>query len=311
MPINRALAPNFLIILNKSMMQMNRFSLLFFGLFLSFSALQAQYASVFGQDSTQWIFEWSNLPGTQQDTLYSRYDSSFAGRQWTKIEIPNNFSYDGGWLSEDSSTGQLWYRPIASPQYPNDTASRLIMDLSLQVGDTFDISPAWGALPDSLQIVDSIYTELGRKHIRFKADATGVENFTFIEGVGPNLGILYKQSGVMMFQYLLCAYQDAQQSYLNKTHGYCNVYSGGPHGLANLAQQQFALYPNPVKEQLQIEQEASLSVDRLQLYNALGQLVWQKEFSPQLSLEGLPAGHYILQFWQGGKLLESQKLIKQ
>lgn len=292
-------------------MKTKKFFLPFICFLLSFSALQAQYASVFGQDSTQWVFEWSNLPGTRQDTLCSRYDSSFAGRQWTKVEIPNSFDYNGGWLSEDTTTGQLWYRPQPSLQSPADSNIVLLMDLRLQVGDTFNISPAWGSIPDSLQIVDSVYTEMGRKHIRFKADATGIENFTFIEGVGPNLGILYKQAGMMMSQYLLCAYQDGQQHYLNKSHGYCNVYNGGPHAVANLAQQQFRIYPNPVQSQLQIEKATALSVDRIQLYNSLGQLIWQKEFSASLSLASLPAGLYILQFWQGPSLIESQELIKQ
>jgi len=292
-------------------MQTKKFFLPFFCFLLSFSALQAQYASVFGQDSTQWIFEWSNLPGTQQDTLYSRYDSSFANRQWTKIEIPNSFHYNSGWLAEDTTTGQLWYRPQPTAQSPGDSSVVLLMDLRLQVGDTFDISPAWGSIPDSLAVVDSVYIEMGRKHIRFKAIATGNEKVTFIEGVGPNLGILYKQPAVMMSQYLLCAYQDGQQHYLNKSYGYCNVYNGGPRAVVPLTKAQFQVYPNPVQNQLHIEKASALAVDRIQLYNALGQLIWQKEFSAHLSLEPLPAGLYILQFWQDQTLIESQELIKQ
>ena len=126
----------------------------------------AQYESIFGQNSTQWIFEWGNLFGTTQDTIYVIGDTTFQGKDW-KITDCSCFSYIESYLSEDTTTGQVWYKRgyNASVSY-QDTFIKLSFDFSIQKGDFFDISGTWGTLSsghiDSSHCYPTYKTEIPR-----------------------------------------------------------------------------------------------------------------------------------------------------
>jgi|BioPla2DNA2_1021312.scaffolds.fasta_scaffold12085_5 hypothetical protein len=76
----------------------------------------------------------------------------------------------------------------------------LISDMSLEVGDTFilpGISKEYLRTEKDYAIVDSVYMLNGNKHIELNVKSFSFNNrkLTFIEGVGPNLGIFYFKGG--------------------------------------------------------------------------------------------------------------------
>ena len=192
-----------------------------------------------------------------------------------------------------------------------DTSVQLAFDFSLQVGDTFDITNVWGLVPDSLWIVDSIYYENGKKHIQFKAYIVSGERFTFIEGVGCNLGVIYKHlCSIMQSHYLLCAYQDTVQTYMNKYYGYCNVLSSGSS--SNIEDLLFIkVYPNPVQNLLFIDIENdAIEIYRILIYNSMGQKIKELPFSATMDLSELPLGGYHLVLLNRQRIIHRQSIIK-
>lgn len=76
------------------------------------------------------------------------------------------------------------------------------------------------------------------------------------------------------------------------------------------------LYPNPAQEQVTIKWEQALEASwTIEVYNALGQLLWQQEVAPgqvqeQLSLKGFPSGFLFIQL-KGEEEQQTLRLIKQ
>ena len=73
----------------------------------------AQYQSLFGQNSTKWIFEWHNLGIDEQDTVYVEKDTFVFGQNWKKVlttRWPNQFK--GALIREDTSIGKVWYKGL-------------------------------------------------------------------------------------------------------------------------------------------------------------------------------------------------------
>lgn len=68
------------------------------------------------------------------------------------------------------------------------------------------------------------------------------------------------------------------------------------------------LYPNPVKDYLQIESPQHLT--RIALRNSLGQLVLEVPFQEKLPLGFLEPGLYFLSLYQGPERISNQRLVK-
>lgn len=71
------------------------------------------------------------------------------------------------------------------------------------------------------------------------------------------------------------------------------------------------IYPNPFKDQLQLLSESNLSIEKITIYNSLGQIVYQNAtYSENIDLSKLKSGYYYVELItdQGKK---NQKVIKQ
>ena len=97
--------------------------------------------------------------------------------------------------SEDASKMYIRYRDT---WYDYNTGTwhdmdeeYLIFDLNLEVGDSFILTNFYGR---PTTFVDSVYVKNGLKHVQLdwgvRSPAIGWESLTFIEGVGPNTGIM-------------------------------------------------------------------------------------------------------------------------
>lgn len=187
-------------------------TILFISLLMAFIPASAQYQSIFGRETTQWtggawrqtssgslgFFTIGILLEAQQDTLAFAKTYKVISQKYSSTSEGDNFL-----IREDTTVGRIWYREylenLCSPSLKPDSTERLICDMSLQVGDTFDVGGTNTSRSSSTQnyyaTVDSVYIGLqGEKHIRFNTNQipslSSSLPIEFIEGVGPNTTLL-------------------------------------------------------------------------------------------------------------------------
>lgn len=297
-------------------------------LFLSINPLNAQpYKSLFskGDYTTRWTTTWFNLNIAGIVEAYVQKDTLVHGLVYKKVILTG--LEDWGYLfREDTVQGLVWTRSASMeippyggpPGWAPDTTDRLAFRFDLKEGDSFDISNVQmhkGTYPDSLNIVDSVRIVDGRRHIYFRARVTpGIsespkykEPLTLIEGVGSNMGILWKWSsdplrgwrpGAIPFigAYLLCHYKDGQQtSFRNKRYdGECfpdlHIPESGPLVDKDL---KVTLYPQPARDRVWIRGPEGMVIHSIQIYSPMGQLIQHlkgvdlKDFETKNLLSGL------------------------
>ncbi len=270
------------------------------------------YKSIFGSSSTQWneltygLSSWTCILNPIKDTVID-------------LKTFKKICYSGDcptvdyavFIREDSTTGKVWGYEF----YHNQ--ERLIMDLSLNVGDTFKIYPNNLIYYDTIAIVDSVYTENGLKKIRLNLNSgfNYDEKLTFIEGIGTNFGIDYQvnfyalgggwgQSDI----YLLCSYKDGFLTYKNTFLDTCYLVWINIDEKAN--QQNIKVYPNPVKDVLNIEAN-NFSNKNIIIYNSLGQIVLSADFTNnlRLNLNSFKKGIYLVKIFTNHNCI-TKKVIK-
>jgi hypothetical protein len=146
-----------------------------------------------------------------------------------------------GKLRPDSINSKLWY--IA----PNETEEVLIFDLSLQKGDDFVFNYYTSK-------VDSVYYINGLKYIEFEATTDWDEKIRFIEGVGPNLSLIWAwESSGILSPYCACKYDNDDVVYINnnKHFNQCDLNTTGMSHFNNY--NPIIISPNPVRDKLEIK----------------------------------------------------------
>lgn len=173
---------------------------------LFFGGAQAQYMSVFGNDTTVWVETFCNLDQFHYDPYYMYRDTTIDSNDYKIACFRDPFGnetcgYSGnitpvsGYMREDTSQGKVWYRAVGINSIGvEDSLEYLIVDLSLALGDTFRIwNPSNLAFENKL--VDSVWTANGQKHVRVDyAPVFGGNLLTFIEGAGLNVSPSYQHT---------------------------------------------------------------------------------------------------------------------
>lgn len=262
------------------------------------------YRSVFGNNSTYWVFRWYQAWGISVDTVFADGDTIACGLSYKKLrissQIPSNYV---GLIREDTLTGKVWYKSMTYlSNYPaDDTMEILAFDFSLQKGDTFDTWNVNYGLPrtidDSLKIVDSVYYKNGFKHIIFKpiGDA-GIfkEPLLFLEGVGSSFGILFKEfHTACFFNYLLCSYKDGiKTEYSNVLYnGDCTAYLNIEHNY--MQEQSVTIYPVPAINELYVED--NMHIVRVCITDMAGSnCITQLNPGKKIDISGLNSGYYLI-----------------
>lgn len=295
------------------------------GFFLNIT--KSQYASIFGQDSINWTMTFCQLDqsGWQYYTAYG--DTVINGKTYTRagyitdlqagmvmFDCQNSMiSTDCGWIREDTSTGQVWFRS-ADPHTNNTYVENLVMDLSLGLGDSILVDTFAG--PKEYAVVDSIYFAFGRKHVKtnklirssfihpFGAPRKHCGYLTFIEGIGPNVGFGYVNS---FFNLCPCMVSMRKDRIEQDWDVVANVdASVSDHVQVKLA-------PHPIREGSKLEFENSGHIlTQLDLYSPEGRLinsVQSRQNSFELSNHKLAPGIYLLRLTQNGKAVYRQKVL--
>lgn len=281
-------------------------------LFIFFSISYAQdYESILGTSSTSWNIARTVPDEVLTDSIFTTGETSIGNHTYQSVGHAN---YTYGHIREDIQTGKVWfYSATSNTEY-------LIMDLSLAVGDPFVLNIP-GTEQDSTVLVESVYFDVnGKKHITLDFDLyMANEKLTFIEGVGPNAGILFLEQDSWDYfaetvTYLLCAHKDEVQTFSNTTYdGDCNLDDLGT-GIDRSQDIPWSLYPDP------FEDFATLSFESLKGKN-VSLIICDITGKPVKTVENitegqtsiqrnnLPQGLYFFKLQTEGKQVASGKMV--
>jgi hypothetical protein len=256
------------------------------------------YQSLFGQDSTTWNTLIIIIDGGYTIRYQATADTFFYNNHYKKVS-------DGyqrtGYIREDTASGKAWYYSVFS------NAEKMIMDLSLQLGDTFMIYEPWDSIP---AIVDSVYFTSSGKHIRF--DITVIWNdtikFEFIEGVGPNAGITYQGETFgwnTVSNMLLCKYTDSVQVFSNTLfNGICDIDLIGIKEHENTL---FNIFPNPIRQNESLKiRNSNDQIESIQLIDLPGNIQY---LDPVHLVITQKPGLYFIKINHSSGQSEIQKLV--
>lgn len=157
------------------------------------------FQAVLNNDSISWNMARAELATMIMFDIYclSYSDSVYSNMYISEYDMTY---YYAGKFREDLNTGKLWYKNLYN-------AERLLVDMSLSVGDTFEV------LQNYWSTVEDVYYRDGRKTIQFELYSNmWKENLLFIEGVGRNIGFF---NGDELF-YASCKYDNDQLVYVNQ-----------------------------------------------------------------------------------------------
>lgn len=290
-----------------------------FTLIVCSTTLSAQYQSIFGAQQSSWYFNsWVATPEFVHcipDSTWVLYnqDTSFQGKVYKPHYILDGNSstpYNNGFVSEDTTTGELWFRKSGS----FDTTIYKIMDMSLTVNDSFYLDQGLGG---SMIPVDSIYYQNSRKHIKLDyyqgvysgpPYRTTLVYYTMIEGVGVNLSGVSLSFGNTI---LKRSWKDNSLDYIAPLDSvfYCDT-------LTSLAERKnktaaFEIFPNPVGETAKLSLK-ELNAEKLELIDLSGRLV--KSFSTkekELNFSDISNGVYFVRVTTTKQEQFSQKVVVQ
>ena len=297
------------------------FSILFIG-----TCYAQPYQSVFGKNTTTWTIAWDNLDIGGYTEFFVKGDTIFNTRSYKKISANNDNSLHT-LIREDTLTGKVWLVDLGCV-FP-DTTERLVADLSLQLGDTFNIKSSDIIISnpaDTLIMVDSVYYIQGKKYIRFtnpaSADTTHshlTEPIIFVEGIGPNYSLLWKNSNCDLYadKYLLCVYKDSVNA------GYNNLrFNGNCYPLfasvTEIDKSEIKVSPNPFSSDISLTiQGKNLKQVSFTITDITGSVIYHREessltanYTKMLDLSYLANGIYFLTVRANGATT-TRKIVKQ
>jgi hypothetical protein len=234
------------------------------------------YSSLFGNTSTTWdMILFGACDAICSQTVTVTGDTTIDSKTYKIISgLP-------GFVREDTVQGKAWFYDTSS------NTEYLVMDLSLNLGDTFNIYTYNNvAYPF---VVDSVYFAGSLKHVRLIALTVMCafsEKITFIEGSGTTAGLNYqrKLNGSSVNSYMLCQHKDGVKvtgnSLFNDLCFICDVGMDDHRNDANAIK----VYPDPAVDMLSIEIKNLPPGDfDLKIYNFAGELFYSQKISKQLT----------------------------
>lgn len=282
-------------------------------LILSANNLIAQpYKSIFGDSSTIWTNLANGLGTThltsvsyQSDTIvnsksyhiiYSRANGSIPPSIQPTNNLPHTFFHSVALVREDTNTGKVWYRYLYNNSSPiPDTLEKLVMDMSLQVGDSFLFTP-W--LNHYIHVDSVYYDAYNRKTIKFDWS-----QITFIEGATSTLGLFYKDSLLSQTIHpydLICVIKDSLRIY---TSEWSKMYNKGDCipwvSINDISHNQpLPIYPNPNEGVFTIDLPSAKQAEMI-ISDISGRVILKEKVTDKqkyrMDIRNQPKGIYLLQ----------------
>lgn len=258
-------------------------------LLLASSAWAQPYQPVIASDSTSWVVAHGELFGIVTEDLYTNKhpDSAYAALFLSGLYPEAIYA---GKVREDANTGKVWYTDI----YNN--AEKLIMDMGLSLGDTYEFKQSiFGE-------VDSVFYLEGRKIIRFDLETQWDEPVMFIEGVGPNIGMFYPVDEYDS-HYAACKYNQEMLVYVNNNVNFDSC-APSPVGISETSDiAGVSIFPNPASSYLHVGLPHDVQgTTVVQIADITGRIFMRElldEKSNQLDVSHLKPGIYLVMLTNG------------
>ncbi|MCK9450981.1 MAG: T9SS type A sorting domain-containing protein [Bacteroidales bacterium] len=240
------------------------------------------FRPVINIDSTSWDIAYMQLFGTVMTKLITKNNPDSIYSMLYFYDDTQYLDYAGK-IREDTISGKIWF---VDPYYNNEM---LIMDMGLVKGDTFQIYNNWST-------VDSVFYSDNKKIIRFNLQTRWDEPVMFIEGVGPNISLVYASDPDYDRFYATCKYNIDALVYINNNMNFIGCMPD-PTRLEDISENEgIIIYPNPTTDKLHIElsHEFPLNSEFI-LTNAIGQILIQKSFKENkltIQLNNIKQGTY-------------------
>lgn len=230
------------------------------------------------------------------------------------------------YLREDTSEGKLWMR------FNPDDAEFLLVDMSLDVGDTTNIFDSF----NTYTVTDVEYIN-GKKHIIFDNQylfnlLPGVSNtedrLFFREGVIPNMIAepIQQQLQGSFFEgesFTVCVTKDGGEAFFIDNHWEINPDPYDPNWVScefvdiyNLSNEdfikpEFKIYPNPADDKLHIKSNQSI-IQAYEIFDLNGKRLMQSDFNDRqpINIKKLPQGFYLIKL-QGVNGIITKKIHKE
>jgi len=249
------------------------------------------YKSMFGKDTIQLIY-FTDFGGADfvATAVYKAFDDTIVSGKPSKflyeIYLSQNNLY--GFISEDTIQGKTWL------QIKDDTIEYLIMDLSLEVQDTFlmrnQITESW----NQKYLVKEILTMDSCKVIKLEG-LRYFDNIKFYEGIGP--AFIFRLFETGCYSELLCSYKDGVLIYDNPEFDTCFI----PFtltGIHKIEEAGINIYPNPTQNILTVKVENFDSDEcYIEIIDINGQIVFSNYYflNPfMVDISNLKNGIYLL-----------------
>lgn len=272
-------------------------------LLLSPLFISAQYQPTLSADNLSWKIAHQQLPGR----IMGKIDvNPIEGSDY--FDIYFYFTEEGsesmyaGKIREDISGGKLWYVE------PDSESEKLIFDLELTVNDSFMNL----GNPGFNMHVDNVYEVDGLKYIEFDAPTKWDEPIRFIEGAGPNTGLIWSWIyGGFMNPYAVCKYEDAVLVYANNNPNFIGC-EFDPVSTSDFKIDQTLVYPNPAQDWLTIHIPGLHKKNTIYIIDVFGKLIYQTVTSNNelsLNIDQLSSGIYFLKIKGDDYSIYGQKLI--
>ena len=232
-------------------------------------------------------------------------DTLIGNVRYMKIMGTVNDSYPIFYTLLREEDGKVWKRySIAHPE-------TLLYDFTASVGDTLCFGDFGACF-----VLDSISTEqiggVDRRKFWFGLEYDDLgrprTQETWVEGIGSDYGLLW--SGYWRipdgWHCLLCFHQYGELVWQNPEYNTCTY----PYDAVEESKEsEIALYPNPAKEKVTIE---GLEAAKVQVYNALGQMVKTVRGTNEIDVADLVEGVYLVRIMDAeGKSYTERLVVKE
>jgi len=304
-----------------------------YALLLSILCLSAyaelQYKSVLNNGIARWsiLCEYADFFDSQ-DFIINEKDTLINGISYNKISVeyfnsldesneewknhtPEEYwSYNNYFIRESENADRLYIWDAEKNK------EILISDMNLMKGDQFNVFLSYNGANSIDAFVDSVYIKDGLKHVQLDYDFRSFMNYdklTFIEGVGPNTGILYYDwwgnKIVNCFQNDALFYKND----FNNNDLFKDFHCGWRMPFNGLKENDYKNYDiKMVGNELIISTEISQDV-QIVINNIQGQRCFDKKVSGlqnlPLSFAGFPVGIYFLNIYNNGIKVYMNKFL--
>jgi len=270
---------------------MKRITLTFIILISGFSLVKSQdFDPVLYSDTTQWnFFTDFKVADMLSTTVFKAYEDTLIGTVNYRRIYEDYLGEKGlyGFLKEDTVMGRLWLR------LPSDTTNYLIMDLSLDLDDSFILKSVLGEAYNSEYVVKEVSDTAGRR-LLLEKEANG-HQIRFMEGIGPDF-IFHMIEEEWMYYELLCAYRDNVTIFFNPDLP-C-VVDDQYVGTSPVKELKINVYPVPATGILTVEFSGSAgSVKEIEFFSLTGMKLFTMESAGSrvnMDLSAYPPGLYFI-----------------